>query len=255
MKSKNASKYIPLLLAVAAFAESSNAASPESGDKLAIVPEVALSHRNYKWSYSIPGKSVDVFDVNFPSIRVGLNAGYGKFFGGVKYETSLGDVSASILPGFTNENYQMPYGASSQLDRKDLSLVGGYRFTDRISAFAGYLSGETSVDMSGLPTTLYSVDVSGPFVGAAYTIPVLGNSLSLKAAYSDLSGDISWYPVSSKVNGSGISLGAMMTGPFIGKTNYVIELDTYKYEYDNFAPDLTIEEEQLSLRFGINMVF
>ncbi|MCB1936804.1 MAG: hypothetical protein KDF59_12770, partial [Nitrosomonas sp.] len=218
---------VPFLFVSLNSIASDNIFLQERLDSHGIFPDIKLGWRSY--NYEVDGDQV--FDANFPSLRVGL-FGILKngFFGHGYYEFSLGDGDGVVESAWNGEdNSNRNLGPAVNFKRTDWAVLSGFLIPHKwkddvdLGIFAGYKSGNSKADfVPYLNTQQQTIDFkydlvsAGPFVGVGTGIRV-GNFgiFGVRIAYAWLNTDVTRKTNFSGItdttvfngNGSGISVG------------------------------------------------
>ncbi len=132
----------------------------------------------------------------------------------------------------------------NRFDLNDVNVTIGYRITDNLQAFAGWMNRKTNIQQTGgTENNDYSFKSDGWFLGGSYGWFVGNGRLSAKAAYVRLEGDVdikydfggSIYKLSASDSVSdGYSLGVNWMQPITDRLSYSLSLDGYHYNFNNF---------------------
>ncbi|MCG8552674.1 MAG: hypothetical protein MI799_19895, partial [Desulfobacterales bacterium] len=118
-----------------------------------IYPEIKIGLRSYEYSAA----NTKVFDVNFPSIKIGFLGEYKTFFGQVYYERSLGDGDGNVeaeWDGRLGDSGKGNLGQVVNYTRNDSAVLSGVRFKPEIDwgkniefgLFGGYKRGVSKIE-------------------------------------------------------------------------------------------------------------
>ena len=227
---------------------------------------------------------------SFPILGFGGTVSNGKFFADFYYQSSLSADASAVSEVARDDPDTLSDISDIDVDRTDAAITFGWGFTDNLSAYIGYKTGETELSQSAVINSastgnseLNKIDrefkQSGPFIGLAYGHPIGNGVLGLNAAVAKLDAD---YDVSlvnqvrpTRIDESlegdttGLTIGINWKAPLTNKLIYAISFDAYKYTFDGFKGDSTtidglvdsttevdvsnseIEEEVFSLRLAI----
>jgi hypothetical protein len=165
-------------LALAACLNPMTSALAEKPVDLHFVGGMSLGYSNFDFPAKLDHK------LTFPVYQINGAVAYKKFYVAVNLADSLSDADVSE---------EEDVGHASRYDR-DISL--GYQVTPSWGVFAGYKTGETTIDYQtredldsggAAPTREESYKQEGPFVGASYSIKFdRAGKLNLSLAYADL---------------------------------------------------------------------
>jgi hypothetical protein len=143
------------------------------------------------------------FSENFATVDLSLTAAWANYYATLNYETNV-DTEEGIIE--LNNIEFAPAGqvrtdreTKMDLDRDDWAFTFGWNLRPRWTLFTGYKSGTTNADRY-VPTVenFQAREVgkiesefteAGPFVGAAYAMPVGHGYLSFSAAYARMAGE------------------------------------------------------------------
>jgi hypothetical protein len=251
----------------------------DTAQGMGIYPELKCGLRSYQYS---AGRS-KVFDVNFPSVKVGILGEYQAAFAQVYYERSLGDGDGNVeaeWDGRLGTSSLGNLGPAVDYTRSDMAALGGTRFSPmqpwgeniEVGIFAGYKRGTSEINFKEYyniqqQQTLkyeYNIDTKGPFLGLGFAIEVDQFGLfGTRAAYSWLDVTVEekirnmeeYRNTNYSGTGKGLSLGLAWIGSLTQHLQYILELDWHDYSYNELTShsnSLTdIDETQTSWRVGV----
>jgi hypothetical protein len=264
-----------MLLALTLFSGNAKA----SDDKLLVVGGVDIAFKNTTVSAD------STFDVPLTTVKPGVTLAKGRFYGSLAYERSVAaGVSTGIdtihdpTAGPAPPPTLVPYTVF--INREDLLFTAGYRATRSLNFFAGYIDGKIHVikdteeyDSGGTivnGTRRIEYDRAGPFVGAAYSLPVgKAGAFNFSIAYAGLNGSIVQSKVIADGSGtgpvfdpratfqlSGFSYGVNWSGELNGSISYKIGLNQTEYSSQSSGSlPSGITEKYNSLFFGVTNYF
>ncbi|MCG7897457.1 MAG: hypothetical protein JAY85_03255 [Candidatus Thiodiazotropha weberae] len=244
-----------------------------------IYPEIKIGLRSYEYRAA----NTKVFDVNFPSIKIGLLGEYKTYFGQVYYERSLGDGDGNVeaeWDGRLGDSSKGNLGQVVNYTRSDSAVLSGVRFKPEIDwskniefgFFGGYKRGVSKIEFKEyfnfeLQETIeyeYNIDTEGPFAGLGFAIHIEQYGLlGIRGAYSWLDVDVSEKTkrLDSTIksnylgDGKGLSFGIAWIASLSQNLQYILEFDWHDYKYKDLKSDLSsltdIDENQTTWRIGI----
>lgn len=152
-----------------------------------------------------------------PLLGAGGTLGWGQFFADIYYQsTALARSHGSDLLGTTITGAPpIPDGSEFRANfgevdfrHEDWALSLGYAVNSNWSLFAGYKGGKTDWDQhlsqqlfAPADATAFYTEIDrlngkfeqdGPFIGAAFSYPLGGGTLTLRGAYAYLDGEYTW---------------------------------------------------------------
>ena len=145
---------------------------------MSLTTEIAEKQVKHDYSDTSAPDAGALFRGDIGTIIIGANYSQGKFFSSINLEQSWKDDIALL----NNESILF-------MDRTDYALTFGYAVFARMSVFAGYKYGET---------TIYGIEIltgyndlafieEGPFIGISYSQPLADKStFGASLAYADL---------------------------------------------------------------------
>ncbi len=104
------------------------------------VPQIGVQYKNLEFDQKLFQDGVEVdqgdLDADVPSLALSFTGIYKKAYLSLKYEQSLSDAHADSDVPFTN--------ASTEVERRDLTLTFGYNVWNNLNLFVGYMEGKTT---------------------------------------------------------------------------------------------------------------
>jgi hypothetical protein len=217
--------------------------------------------------------SLDVdagLNVSLTTVKPNVAFAYKRLYGNIAYDRSVAPGQTTGLNVGGGPPY-IPYTFS--LSRTDLTATFGYRATDSLSVFVGWLDGaihaikNDQVDNGSgtLVDQIKNIDYArnGPFVGAAYSMRAgKQGSFNVSVAYASMSGSLreAAYstapeppPSNTPVDAQGLSYGITWTGPLTDSISDRIGVNQTDYRGDITSGTLT--ERYTSVYFGATNYF
>jgi len=236
-----------------------NTASAEES-KVQVVGSVDVAFKNLSFNPSGVKQTTPLTTIN-PNIVIAKGRWYSSF----SYDGALGPGVISTI-----ESGTVPQVLS--MSRSDFLVTVGYRLTDPLSIFGGYLSGSINAVQFGernvggvyhfFNQTINYLE-QGPFLGVSYSFPVgKKSSLSFSTAYANLAGSLNEVRTVDTVGTtytadsfgvSGFSSGITLTGELNDSMSYRAGLKLTNYQGN--ASGGTINEEYTSVFFGVTNYF
>lgn len=212
--------------------------------------------------------SDSAFSPSFVTVNPNLGFSYGSFYASLSYDKSISAESTS-----DEDNVLGISGTKTDYARTDSTFTLGWRITESLSLFAGYLQGVSKINVTGArlvdpgPPPIFVVGVrdiefkeTGPFAGVGYG-KNLGNlgTLAVSIGYADLDGELSVdsHPAGAgdfQVEGDteGFSYGLTWSGILTGSLGYRVGFKATRYE----TKDLNnLTESYSSIYLGIMNYF
>ncbi|MDM8558516.1 hypothetical protein [Candidatus Parabeggiatoa sp. HSG14] len=213
------------------------------------VPRATHGIMNYKYKQEFGEVSLDA------SFVQSLGAGATLFYSNTGF----------FVDGYTQKTYngesENKYtGRDITFDFNELNISAGYKFTESMSLFAGYLERRINFDFEipsvGKAVAAISHEAHGPFIEATYTLPLRVGVFSVNVGYASLAIDnnniftfnnkelpIANFSGSSVFGASdAITVGIGWSIPLTKNLSYSLFLNSYKYATDQF--------EEKALGFG-----
>lgn len=259
--------FVPALVAAALMAGTANAAD----GKWLVVGSADLAFKNLSLGVG-QNQSADL-----TTLKPNVTLAHGRFYSNLAYE-------ATVAPGISSG---IDSGAPMILNmsRADLLLTFGYRVTDSLNLFAGWLDGNIQAiqsgekmfvltDSGGYSYNAYVNDVKnidyarkGPFAGLAYSI-AFGNKgvLNLSAAYAAMHGTLDMTEVNA-IDGvivnpqasfqtQGFSYGMTWSGTIASSISYRVGINQTEYKSGAFSGTPTgVKERYSSFIIGVTNYF
>ena len=253
------------LLTTALLAATLSSGSAYAGsNKLLIVGGVDMAFKDVGLSVN------NDQSVAITTVKPNVTAAYGNYYANIAYDHAIAPGIGTVVESGTPylQNYL----------RSDYLFTFGYRLTQSLNLFVGWINGYIKVISTGdVPSgTSYVTEVKtidyerkGPFLGAAYSI-AYGNkgTLNISAAFAAMKGSIqeTRSTISSGTtitqDGSfptgGFSLNLAWTGPLTRSLSYRVGINQTIYRSGQFgtAPNTTTATERYSsLYFGVTNYF
>ncbi|MEW8437692.1 MAG: hypothetical protein AB2689_06000 [Candidatus Thiodiazotropha taylori] len=248
-------------------------------DNRGIYPDIKFGFRSYEYSAA----KEKVFDVNFPTIKLGLLGEYRQLFAQAYYERSQGDGDGnveSIWDGSLGASGLGNLGPAVDYTRSDFAALGGIRIKNvqswgeniEIGLFGGYKRGSSLIQFKEFYSTTqgetvkyrYNIDTEGPFLGIGYAV-IVGKYglLGARGVYSWLDVDLTERSQrsdrysNSKYTGTGkgLSFGVAWVASLTQSIQYTLEIDWHDYSYKDLESStqtlVEIDETQISWRVGL----
>ncbi len=245
---------------------------------ITFVPDIGLQYKNLSFDQNInipdSANASGDFSEGLFSVTGAVTLVYDKFFAKLKADQTLGSSETESTAPYAVDD--------AEIERSDFTFTLGYNVWDSVNVFAGYISGETTIDpKGGGNATFPSVDVSladlepnyeqtyeesGFFLGASYGWGV-GNAgfMSASLAYAFMDGEYSDNfsdPFKFEGDSDGFSLGFTWTYPVNDKFRCYADLRYQKYDMSadednsgNFAGwKVETEETITALTIGVQYV-
>jgi hypothetical protein len=216
-----------------------------------------------------PGRGSEL-ETSLVTISPGLTWAYGRFYTSVSFDKSIDAANVTQISD--------AQPSSITMSRSDITATLGFRVTDYLSIFAGWLKGDTAAHIVGYRSApfppgnvFFTQDISyiehGPFAGFAIS-HAFGDkgSLSFAAAYASLSADftetvnyatdpmtIRYTPASTE--SKGLSYGLTWTGPLTGNLNYRLGAKLTRYDGEDIPNSEAIDEQYTVYFLGISNYF
>ncbi|MGI9492398.1 MAG: hypothetical protein ACR2QF_08375 [Geminicoccaceae bacterium] len=230
-----------------------------------IQPRVSIGYQNYEFDLDV-NNNFDV-DTEYTFGGLGITGQTGKFFIDLYGQTNLTDAE------FDENNFvvvdTIAVEREASIDRNELNLTLGYAFTPMITAFGGLKYAKNEIDQefnsnNALADAIFANDFVnfeneyiGPFVGAAFSIPVADiGSFSLNGSLAYLDGESTLDLVvqdlvvdDASIDGTaiGYGVGATWSGRFaalsssLSSLGFSMGVDYSSYDFEDDGDDVYAE--------------
>lgn len=208
--------------------------------ELTLVPSIGFGESYLTFSRS----TGQVDQSRFNIVDLGMTATYGAYYLKVDTEMPFGEA------------YATGPSVIRQFKREDFGATAGYYLNDKLSVFAGYAYGKTSIVTNTATNTMYTEHQdTGPYIGANYSFFIgASGTLGLNVAYAKQDGLLSVENTSATPNTSetgttsGFSAGATWTDTYKNKLTYYLG---YKWKrYKTELPSTNIDKTFDIFMFG-----
>lgn len=229
---------------------------------MSLTTEIAEKQVKHDYKDTSAPDAGALFRGDIGTIIIGANYSRGRFFSSINLEQSWKDDIALL----NNESVLF-------MDRTDYALTVGYAVFARMSVFAGYKYGETTIYGIDVVNTSYN-DLAfieeGPFIGISYSQPLADKStFGASIAYADLDAETENRidptgaipgsgPASATGTADGLSVGIKWSYELSESTllNIGYKINSYDAEGTNKANDeYSLESDYEFVTFGLRHYF
>jgi hypothetical protein len=238
--------------------------SGTSSAEINFIPRVEIGQSEYSIDFSgqipLPDGSIqsdrNFFAINPLVFRLGGTVTSHQFFFDAYYQTSTEDTVTQLFPQFSAvENWRAK--------KSEVNFAIGRSVFENGYFFIGYRNHEQTA--KGMQDSAYEFSHNGVFVGGSYgwRLTALG-SLSGNLGYAWLNTKIKYKVFGFQLPGSsgeghGIKFGIVWSDSLSQDLFYSLSYDNYRFDHHivnrQAGVDVRVQEEETSLRLGLNKIF